>query len=254
MAVIEVRDHVLWIKHIRGDPDLSAALSELSPATKIRLSVGGLEGEWCKMGPGMDGRATPGFKPIGAARTHWHDLQAVRGAEVPIEWPDRVQGGEAIPLPKHGLPSPYTRLHTDIPTTKRLRLPEPVARIYAAVEELEAAYPGRKFTPDGHLVGSIGEVIAAEALGLRLHSASHPGHDAVDAAGRQVQIKLTSGRSVGLYSICDRLVVMRLVSPTEVEVVFDGSGEMAWSLAGLVQKNGQRMVSLSALRLALQSS
>ena len=25
------------------------------------------------------------------------------------------------------------------------------------------------FTPDGHLVGSIGEVVAAEASGLRLH-------------------------------------------------------------------------------------
>jgi hypothetical protein len=47
---------------------------------------------------------------------------------------------------------------------QRIKLPAPVAAIYRAVEELEAAYPLRKFTPDGHLVGSIGEVIAAEAL------------------------------------------------------------------------------------------
>ena len=52
--------------------------------------------------------------------------------------------------------------------TRRVPLPEPVARIYKAIAELEALYPGRKFTPDGHLVGSIGEVIAAEALGLSL--------------------------------------------------------------------------------------
>ena len=45
--------------------------------------------------------------------------------------------------------------------TKRVPLPEPVARIYKATAALEALYPGRKFTPDGHLVGSIGEVIAA---------------------------------------------------------------------------------------------
>jgi len=50
----------------------------------------------------------------------------------------------------------------------RIQLPEPVAAIYRAVEQLEAAYPGRRFTPDGHLVGSIGEVVAAEALGLTL--------------------------------------------------------------------------------------
>lgn len=38
-----------------------------------------------------------------------------------------------------------------------VNLPGPVAAIFKAVEQLEAAYPGRKFTPDGHLVGSIGE-------------------------------------------------------------------------------------------------
>jgi len=50
--------------------------------------------------------------------------------------------------------------------SNRITLPEPVARIYDATEELQKLYPGRKFTPDGHLVGSIGEVVAAEALGL----------------------------------------------------------------------------------------
>jgi hypothetical protein len=40
--------------------------------------------------------------------------------------------------------------------TKRVPLPEPVARIYKATAALEALYPSRKFTPDGHLVGSIG--------------------------------------------------------------------------------------------------
>jgi len=52
---------------------------------------------------------------------------------------------------------------------RRVTLPPPVAAIYRAVTELEALYPGRKFTPDGHLVGSIGEVVAAEA---RRHSRS----------------------------------------------------------------------------------
>jgi hypothetical protein len=49
---------------------------------------------------------------------------------------------------------------------QRIKLPEPVADIYRAVVRLEELYPGWKFTPDGHLVGSIGEVIAAEALPL----------------------------------------------------------------------------------------
>ena len=83
----------------------------------------------------------------------------------------------------------------------RVKLPKQVAAIYTAVQELEAAYPGRKFTPDGHLVGSIGEVIAAEALNLTLYRGSHPGHDAYDANG-DVQIKMTSRASVALYATC----------------------------------------------------
>ena len=35
--------------------------------------------------------------------------------------------------------------------TQRIPLPEPVAKIYEAVEELQNLYPGRKFIPDGHL-------------------------------------------------------------------------------------------------------
>lgn len=133
--------------------------------------------------------------------------------------------------------------------SRRIALPEPVARIYAAVEELEAAYPGRKFTPDGHLVGSIGEVIAAKELGLTLHPASHPGHDAYDTAG-DVQIKMTGlrGTSVALYASCVRLVVLKVVSTTEAEVVYDGPGEPAWAAARKAGKNGQRVVSLARLR------
>lgn len=133
--------------------------------------------------------------------------------------------------------------------SRRIPLPAPVARIYEAVAELETAYPGRKFTPDGHLVGSIGEVIAAEALGLTLHPASYPGHDAFDGEG-DVQIKMTgqTGKAVALYATCVRLVVLKVVSPHEAEIVYDGPGEPAWAVAGAQGKNGQRVVSLAKLR------
>ena len=41
---------------------------------------------------------------------------------------------------------------------------ELLASLYRIVHRLEVLFPGRKFTPDGHLVGSIGEVIAARML------------------------------------------------------------------------------------------
>jgi hypothetical protein len=129
-----------------------------------------------------------------------------------------------------------------------IKLPAPVADIYRAVSELERLYPSCKFTPDGHLVGSIGVGIAADHFNLKLLPPSNPGHDAVDAEGRLVQIKLTAGNSVGIYADCDRLIVMRIVSPEEAEVVYDGPSAPAWAAAGSMQKTGQRKVSLTKLR------
>jgi len=126
-------------------------------------------------------------------------------------------------------------------------LPPEVAAIYAAVAALEKKYPERKFTPDGHMVGSIGEVVAAEAFRLTLHPASHPRHDAYDENGN-VQIKLTSRKSVSMYSECERLIVLRVVSPSEAEIVYDGPGKEPWERAGKMSKNGQRSVSLLQLR------
>ncbi len=129
-----------------------------------------------------------------------------------------------------------------------IALPKPIAEIFRQVEQLERAYPGRKFTPDGHLIGSIGEVIAAEEFGLKLLPASAPGHDARDEDGALVQIKLTSGKSIGLRASCERLLVMRIVDPTSAELVYDGPGEPVWAACGKMQKNGQRSISLAKLR------
>jgi hypothetical protein len=142
---------------------------------------------------------------------------------------------------------PRKKPSSDFTSGRRIKLPAPVAAIYKAVEELEASYPGRKFTPDGHLVGSIGEVIAAQEFKLTLYPMSHEGHDAFDAAG-PVQIKMTSGDSVSMYDCCVRLIVLQVVSPEEAEVVYDGPGEPVWANAGKRQKNGQRTISLSKLR------
>jgi hypothetical protein len=132
---------------------------------------------------------------------------------------------------------------------RRVALPEPVAAIYKAVGELEARYPNRKFTPDGHLVGSIGEVIPAEAFGLELLGMSYAGHDARDSEGRLVQVKLTGGKSVSMYAPSERLIVLRTVSPAEAEVVYDGPGDPVWDAAGPMQKNGQRCIRIGKLRL-----
>ena len=46
-----------------------------------------------------------------------------------------------------------------------------VQKLVEIVAELEAEFPGRHFTLDGHLVGSIGEVMAAYYYGIELYRA-----------------------------------------------------------------------------------
>ena len=84
-------------------------------------------------------------------------------------------------------------------------------------------------------------------LGLKLYPSSHPLHDAYDEHG-DVQIKMTAGTSVAMYGTCRRLVVLRIMSPEEAEIVFDGPGDLVWSSARKPGTNGQRVVSLAKLR------
>jgi hypothetical protein len=70
-------------------------------------------------------------------------------------------------------------------------LSDKIKELYRITNELETEYPGRKFTIDGHLVGSIGEVIVAENYGLELLPNSTETHDAKTKDGKLVQIKAT---------------------------------------------------------------
>ena len=130
----------------------------------------------------------------------------------------------------------------------KIPLPKEVETIFEAANQLGQRYPGRKFTPDGHLVGSIGEVIAAEAFNLELLPNGAIGHDAKDIDDNLVQIKLTGGTSVTMNAICQKLLIMKIVSTAEARLVYFGSGEVAWTLAAPFQKNGYRRLALSKLR------
>lgn len=50
-------------------------------------------------------------------------------------------------------------------------------------------FPGRHFTPDSHMVGSLGECLVADAYHLELKTAPNKGYDAVTKTGLQVKIK-----------------------------------------------------------------
>jgi hypothetical protein len=129
------------------------------------------------------------------------------------------------------------------------RFPELLAAIYQAVDELEAMFPGRHFTPDGHMVGSLGEALAQYHYDVELAGASSYCHDGV-CSGRQVQIKATQGDRVALSSEPEHLLVLSLRRNGEFTEEYNGPGALVWkSIAHKPRpKNGQYQVSLSTLR------
>lgn len=130
------------------------------------------------------------------------------------------------------------------------RVPILLAQLYEIVDELELLFGAekRKFTPDGHLVGSIGEACAAFMYDLELLPPSFEAHDARTKDGRLVQVKFTAGKSgYSIYGKPDNLIALRLVERRNLVEIFNGPGAIAWECVGGEQKNGQRALSMSRL-------
>lgn len=126
-------------------------------------------------------------------------------------------------------------------------IPELLSKLRAVVLRLEDLFPGRRFTLDGHIVGSLAEVIASYLYDLELLPGSHPCHDArCRATGVNVQIKGTQRDRVAMYEEPDHLIVLRL-SGGQAEEFYNGPGAAPWAEARPAGKNGQRSISLSKL-------
>lgn len=133
------------------------------------------------------------------------------------------------------------------------QIPDLIKELYSVVNKLEDNFPGRHFTLDGHLVGSIGEVIASYYYNLELLQASVATHDAQSTDGKMVQIKATQGDTVGLRSEPQHLLVIKILKDGNIEEIFNGPGKIAWDNSGKMQKNGQRPISVNKLRNLMES-
>ena len=129
------------------------------------------------------------------------------------------------------------------------RLKSLVKKLYATVSELEAMFPGRHFTPDGHMVGSLGECLVADAYGLELLTASNKGFDAVSPSGLEVEIKATQSRSVAFRSQPAHAIVIRILNDGSFEEVFNGPGRIVWEQFSGKRRpsNGQFQISIRRL-------
>ena len=133
------------------------------------------------------------------------------------------------------------------------QFPKLLRAIYDAVDALETMFPGRHFTPDGHMVGSIGEALAQHHYKIRLSAASAYCHDGT-CEGRQVQVKATQGNRIALSSEPEHLLVLRLNRDGSFVEEYNGPGARVWKLVsgGPRPNNGQYPVSLAALRKVMK--
>ena len=109
---------------------------------------------------------------------------------------------------------------------KMEKIQKRVQELISIVRELEADFPGRHFTLDGHLVGSIGEVMAAYYYGIELYKASVIAHDG-EINGRKVQVKITQQDNVVINNEPEHLIVLYLKKDGQVFEVYNGPGKPA---------------------------
>lgn len=140
-----------------------------------------------------------------------------------------------------------------------LSLQATIECLYEIVHDLETKYgkaysdDKHHFTIDGHLLGSIGEVYAAEHYGLELLKSSEKRHDAKtqDGTERYVQIKLTQRKRAALSAgeAPEYLIVLRADKKGRFEEYYNGPGDIVWKqFEGRDRpKNGQFQISLSKL-------
>ena len=108
-------------------------------------------------------------------------------------------------------------------------LEKQILKIKSSVNELNAHFLPRKFTLDGHLLGSVGEIYASYYYGIDLYPSGKPIHDGF-VNNKDIQIKVTQNKSVELKEIPNYLIVLHIdVTETEVVIseVFNGPGSIA---------------------------
>ena len=114
------------------------------------------------------------------------------------------------------------------------------------VNALEAQFPGRHFTLDGHLVGSVGEAAAAYHYGIELFPPSTELHDGY-VGDRNVQIKITQTDNVLMGEEPEYLIVLYLAQTGNIYEVYNGPGSLPWKVPGKPDKRGYKHLRVNKL-------
>ncbi len=166
---------------------------------------------------------------------------------VSIHWPDVDED-----LSVHGL----FQIARKLPESAIEQIPILISDLMKTTGKLNTIFEGRPFTPDGHLVGSIGEVVAEYIYDFKLEAGSTSQIDARTADKVQtVQIKLTGakGRSFAIRcpvrpfeEVPHILLCLKLTTDGFIEV-YNGPFPTDLLVDKREQRSGQVPLSLAIL-------
>ena len=133
-----------------------------------------------------------------------------------------------------------------------ITIPEAVREMLVIVDKLAKAYPKKKFTLDGRLVGDIGEVLVEDAYELDLFEDLQKHHDARSTCGRLVQIKATMKANLTFPAdhVPEHYLGIQIHQDGSFTEVFNGPGEIALQAVKnrSKPKTNLHSISVSALR------
>lgn len=121
-----------------------------------------------------------------------------------------------------------------------------IKKLQTIVKNLENKFD-RKFTLDGHLVGSIGEVYAKLRYGIELYKPSYKCHDGYLECSTKVQIKMTQGSYIILSSKPQHLLILKLTKEGAIDELYYDDGTLIWENATPNLKNDNRRISLTLI-------
>lgn len=126
---------------------------------------------------------------------------------------------------------------------------ELVRSLYKITAALKKLHPHRNFTPDGILVGSLGEVLAEYHYDLKPLGTGAHAHDCVKD-GISIQVKTTQRESIQIGHNCEYLIALKLHQNGTAEEIYNGPGKPVWDLVKdkPLPRNGLYSVRLNTLR------
>ncbi len=179
-----------------------------------------------------------------ALRNNWQ----LSGRGYGIHWPDLDED-----ISVRGLFSTVRKL----PESPIEQVPILISDLLKTTGRLNTLFAGRPFTPDGHLVGSIGEVVAEYVYDLELEPCSNPGYDArTKDRLKTVEVKLTGERGSSFnfrwrpepgVRTADVLICLKLDASGFTEI-YNGDFPLALFADKKPQSNGQVSLALNRLK------